>query len=174
MILTLRKKCPYSELFWSAFSPHFSHRMRENAGKMRTRITPNKDSFYSVLHSKAHSGPRQTAMINPFAKLFIIVLAVNYFCKKLHFRYLTGSRIHLWIHLFKWNNMLKQWWLLDWVGWGGWVPMLFLILVLFNLLLLTFQLLLCFSTIFTFWYILVKNSSVAIFIGDIFCHQDKI
>ena len=23
MILTLRKKCPYSKLFWSAFSPHF-------------------------------------------------------------------------------------------------------------------------------------------------------
>ena len=70
--------------------------------------------------------------------------------------------------------MLKQWWLLDWVGWGDWAPMLFLILVLFNLLLLPFQLLLCFSTIFTFWYILVKDSSVAIFIGDIFCHQNKI
>ena len=47
---TLRKNCPYSELFWSAFSSHFpillrissySVRMRENAGKMRTRITPN-------------------------------------------------------------------------------------------------------------------------------------
>ena len=41
--LPLRKKRPYSELFWSVF-----FRMRENAGKMRTRITPNTDSFYAV------------------------------------------------------------------------------------------------------------------------------
>ena len=27
----------------------YSARMRENAGKMRTRITPNTDSFYAVL-----------------------------------------------------------------------------------------------------------------------------
>ena len=41
----LRKKCPYSELFWSAFFPHFpTVRMRENAGKMRSRITPNTDT----------------------------------------------------------------------------------------------------------------------------------
>ena len=60
-VLSRRKKCPYSELFWSAFFPHFpafglnaeryapySIRMWENAGKMRTRITPNTDSFYVV------------------------------------------------------------------------------------------------------------------------------
>ena len=48
--LTLLKKWPYSELFWSAFSPHFPYsvRMRENAGKMRTRVTPNTDTFYPV------------------------------------------------------------------------------------------------------------------------------
>ena len=85
---TLRKNCPYSELFWSTFFPHFPSfrltmerysvfgvilvhifpafsrirtehgeirsisphlaRMRENAGKIRTRITPNKDTFYAV------------------------------------------------------------------------------------------------------------------------------
>ena len=33
----LREKCPYSELFWSAFS------------RIRTRITPNNDTFYAVL-----------------------------------------------------------------------------------------------------------------------------
>ena len=45
--ITLRKKCPYSELFWSTFFPHFSHipTMRR---KMRTRVTPNKDTFYAV------------------------------------------------------------------------------------------------------------------------------
>ena len=52
---TLRKMSPFSELFWSAFFPHFpasgrntekvSVRMRENAGKMRTRITPNTDTY---------------------------------------------------------------------------------------------------------------------------------
>ena len=53
-------------LFWSAFFPHFhafglnmesgeilsisqySVRMRENSGKMWTRITPNTNSFYAV------------------------------------------------------------------------------------------------------------------------------
>ena len=75
---TLRKKPPYSELFWSAFFPYFpafglnterysvslriqygeilrissfSVRMRENAEKMRTRITPNTDSFYAVTNN---------------------------------------------------------------------------------------------------------------------------
>ena len=36
---TLRKKCRYSELFWPAFFP------------IRTRITPNTDTFYTVLLS---------------------------------------------------------------------------------------------------------------------------
>ena len=57
-LITLRKKSPYSGLFWSAFFPHFpafglrispySVRMRENAGKMQTRITPNTETFYAV------------------------------------------------------------------------------------------------------------------------------
>ena len=35
---------------WSYSGPHFSRifRMRENAGKMWIRITPNKDIFYAV------------------------------------------------------------------------------------------------------------------------------
>ena len=40
----LRKKCPYSDLFWSTFS-----RIQSEWGKMRTRITPNTDAFYAVL-----------------------------------------------------------------------------------------------------------------------------
>ena len=52
--LVLRKKCPYSELFWSAYS-----RIRTEYGeilrispysvRMRTRITPNTDTFYAML-----------------------------------------------------------------------------------------------------------------------------
>ena len=57
---TLHKKILYLELFWSAFSriwteygeilriSLYSVRMRENVGKMRTRITPNTDKFYEV------------------------------------------------------------------------------------------------------------------------------
>ena len=36
MTSSLRKKCPYSELFWSVFS------------RIRTRITPNIDTFHVV------------------------------------------------------------------------------------------------------------------------------
>ena len=60
-----RKKSPYSELFWSAFFQNFpafalntarysvSQRIQNKrgkiAGKMRTTITPNTDTFYAVL-----------------------------------------------------------------------------------------------------------------------------
>ena len=56
-VLTLREKCPYSELFWSAF-PAFglnterysvSLRIQSECRKMRTKITPNTDTFYAVL-----------------------------------------------------------------------------------------------------------------------------
>ena len=62
-LVLLRKKCPYSELFWSAFFSHFpafgvnTERyyfsvFSPNAGKcgkMRIRITPNTDSFLRSL-----------------------------------------------------------------------------------------------------------------------------
>ena len=60
-------KSPYSNLFSSAFSPHFPRifphsdwRRRDteylsvfspNAGKIRARITPNTDYFYAVINS---------------------------------------------------------------------------------------------------------------------------
>ena len=56
-IATLPEKCPYSELFWSAF-PVFglnteryevSFRIQAECGKMQTRVTPNTDTFYAVL-----------------------------------------------------------------------------------------------------------------------------
>ena len=43
---SLREKCPYSELFWSAFSVSF--RIQSECGKMRTRIIENTDTFYAV------------------------------------------------------------------------------------------------------------------------------
>ena len=51
---SLRKKCRYSELFWSAFSQIWTEcgeifRIQSKCGKMRTRITPNTDTFYAML-----------------------------------------------------------------------------------------------------------------------------
>ena len=40
---SLREKWPYSELFWSVF-----FRIRTEYGEIRTRITPNTDTFYTV------------------------------------------------------------------------------------------------------------------------------
>ena len=54
--IPLRKKCPYLELFWSYF-PAFglnteiygvSLRIQSKCGKMRTRITPNTETYYTV------------------------------------------------------------------------------------------------------------------------------
>ena len=42
------KKCPYSELFWSVFSPNRTE-YGEIHGRMWTRITPNTDTFNVVI-----------------------------------------------------------------------------------------------------------------------------
>ena len=41
--ITLRKKCPYSALFWSIFS-----RTQTERGKMQTIITSNRKTFDAV------------------------------------------------------------------------------------------------------------------------------
>ena len=49
---TLREKYHYSELFWSAFScirtEYGEKRMQSKCRKIRTRITPNTDTFHGV------------------------------------------------------------------------------------------------------------------------------
>ena len=53
----LRETCPYSELFWSVFSQicteykeiRRSLRIQSECGKIRTRTTPNTDTFNAVL-----------------------------------------------------------------------------------------------------------------------------
>ena len=50
---TLREKCPYSEFFWSVFSRirteyGVSLRIQSECGKIRTRKTPNTDTFHVV------------------------------------------------------------------------------------------------------------------------------
>ena len=50
---SLRKKCTYSELFWSLFSSirteYGELRIQSECGKIQTRITPNTDIFHAVL-----------------------------------------------------------------------------------------------------------------------------
>ena len=43
LVLPLREKCPYSELFWSAFPC-----IQTGYVKTRTRITPNTYTFHAV------------------------------------------------------------------------------------------------------------------------------
>ena len=53
---TLRKKCPYSELFWSALSRIQTEyeeirsisRIQSECEKIRIRITPSTDTFHAV------------------------------------------------------------------------------------------------------------------------------
>ena len=53
----LSKNCPYSELFWSVFPPYglnteryrVSLRLQSECGKIRTRITPNRDTFQTIM-----------------------------------------------------------------------------------------------------------------------------
>ena len=61
----LRKKCPYSELFWSAFSPHFAAfglnterygvclRIQSKCGKMRIRISQSARVWENANHNNS-------------------------------------------------------------------------------------------------------------------------
>ena len=44
----LRKRCPYSELFWLGFYS-VSLRIQSECGKMQIRITPNTNTFHAVM-----------------------------------------------------------------------------------------------------------------------------
>ena len=58
--LSLRKKCLYSELFWSAFSRirteygEISLRIQSECRKIRTRTTPNLDTLYALYQSNKY------------------------------------------------------------------------------------------------------------------------
>ena len=66
-IYALRRKCPYSELFWSAFFPHSDWIRREmeylsvfspnagKCGKIRTRKTANTNTFYALVTLRTQS-----------------------------------------------------------------------------------------------------------------------
>ena len=51
-VLSLHEKCSYLELFWSVFfrirTEYGETHIHSECGKMRTRITPNTDTFYAA------------------------------------------------------------------------------------------------------------------------------
>ena len=47
--LSLREKCPYSELFLYLFSAFGLNFIQSKYGKIWTRITPNVDIYYAVV-----------------------------------------------------------------------------------------------------------------------------
>ena len=57
-------------------------RAQSECGKIRTRITPNTDTFYAV--QVRHKGRKSWTF-----------LSFNYFCKTLYLRFLSGFWIHL-------------------------------------------------------------------------------
>ena len=118
--LLLPKKSLYSELLWSAFFPHFpafglnmerygvSFRIWENAGKMRTRITPNTDTFYAVYVSNfifiQPSSLGCFAICNTWGMLNLCQYILWYLGRqecleeqKIHIYYLSTNRRHSWI-----------------------------------------------------------------------------
>ena len=86
------KKCPNSELFCSAFSRIHSDwirwdtvylRIQSKCGKMRTRVTPNTDTYYAVttialglihLHCPRHSLMCSVALDDSYLLLFYAAL----------------------------------------------------------------------------------------------------
>ena len=84
---TLREKCPYSELFWSAFPAcglnteryFVSLRIQSECGKMQTRITPNTDTFYAVLFIWSHTFKQYNTLLLNYSTNY------NYSFMKLHY-----------------------------------------------------------------------------------------
>ena len=90
--IALHKKCPYSKLFWSAFSHIWTEygEIQSKCVKMRTRITPNTDTFHAMLISikrLIQKGPKFKAdnvripkYKNIFAKVYIPNWSEELFC----------------------------------------------------------------------------------------------
>ena len=116
-------------------------------------------NFYNIVRFdtiEAHSEPRQIPMIEPFCENSQHFSSHKLFSRKVHFTLLTGYWMDLFIHLFKCsknNFRVKLGFVsksvinvIGYIWSGGWVPMLFLILVLIYLVL--------YFSIFIFWHIL--------------------
>ena len=105
--LPLCEKCPYSELFWSAFSriwTSYGETLQCECGKMRIRITPNTDTFYAVyfldLENFTHFMSQK--IISGFTQLnlwmlLLLKMMINCFCSMVDRRNVFGlisSRDH--------------------------------------------------------------------------------
>ena len=82
---SVRKKCPYSELFWSAFSRirteygySVSLCILSEWGKIRTRITPNTDTSHAVIIEKGWYFINQCKNIRDLAILLVFQGRASY------------------------------------------------------------------------------------------------
>ena len=119
VVSSLREKCPCLELFWFAFSrilPHsdwiwmdtYSIQMRENPGKIRSRITPNADNFYVVFNVSFglldHNISHTNAVFLEFTCRIILILIK-----------ITTKKLWIWSHLLK-KSLMENF--IIWVVWS--------------------------------------------------------
>ena len=86
--VALRKKCLCLKFFWSALSRirteyercRVSLRIQSDCGKMRTRITPNTNTFHSVLIMKVFLSAKVISEL--YIRTFVAILIVIKFLKK--------------------------------------------------------------------------------------------
>ena len=128
---TLRKKSPHSELFWSVCISPYSVRMRENPGKMRTRITPNTNSFYTVqiihfvihfhlIHFIDHGLPHSHST-------YLVILILHRILALLSLSFFNQSRLwKLWVSLDK--VFISNTYCIIW----SWTPMNYYSLLLYK------------------------------------------
>ena len=99
---TLCKKCPYSELFWSAFSrirTKYGEILNPNAGKCWTRITPNTDTFHLVKVIKKGTSKMKVYYIVPLSDWLtehpqIFKIKLYYFKERLSLRCNIILKLH--------------------------------------------------------------------------------
>ena len=90
----LREKWLYSELFWPAFSRIWTEYReilrispyQSKYGKMRTRITPNPDTFYEIVYVTIFT------KIVP-SQMFDRVLTLNLICKRPRYLLKIGNYV---------------------------------------------------------------------------------
>ena len=101
MFQSLRKKCPYSELFWSIFS------------RIRSRITPNMDTFHAVSLLEPGNLDVLICVFDYIYGLSFGILPLLWFCSLCEERFCITVDILLYcftglLSLLYWSNASSQ------------------------------------------------------------------
>ena len=102
---TLRENWPYFELFWSVFSHSWTEyglRIHSECGKIRTRITPNINTFYPVKVRGKNWSPL-------FEKSFFLQITPLIVCLR-HFKlYLNSFQVSFnWTCIVTWTVAIEK------------------------------------------------------------------